>query len=76
MWMTLIDVGLKLVGWLFNRSAVSKKQKEAFLAFYEAYEKMGNASARQRDSVDEQIRDFKKKANEKVIEPDGTLRED
>ena len=73
MWSIAIEIGLKLIGWLFDRSKKSKEQKEAFLKFYESYERLGNSSAAQRKDVNEQIRDFQTKEDEGKAGPDGTL---
>ena len=61
MWMTLIDVGLKVVGWFFNRSKVSAEQKEKFLEFYKAYSERENSSAAQRDDAEKQLKDLELK---------------
>ncbi len=56
---SLLPTLFKLVGWIINRGNVSKEQRESFLSFYAAYEKLGNASARQHDEVNDQLNDLK-----------------
>lgn len=77
MWTIAIEVGLKIIGWLFNRSAISKEQKEAFLEFYESYERLGNSSAAQRDDVNGQIKDFmEKEGSQGTTASDGVIKSD
>lgn len=61
MWMTLLTVGLDIVGWMIRRSKVSKEQKEKFLAFYKAYSEEVNASVEQRKDAEAQLKDLEQK---------------
>lgn len=59
-WTSILSVGLKLIGWFFDRAKVSKEQKEAFLRFYKEYETLGNASVRQKDDIERQLEEIDK----------------
>jgi len=55
-----IPIILKLLQWAFGKSDISKEQKEAFLKFYEAHEKLGNQSVKEMDDINKQLEELKK----------------
>ena len=56
----IIPTLLKLLGWLYGRSRISKERKENFLAFYKADEKLGNSSVKQHDDIQNQLDELDK----------------
>ena len=52
---TAISVLLNILLWIFKRSNASDAKKKNFIAFYEAHEKLGNDSAKQNDSIKDQL---------------------
>lgn len=60
MWVLLIELMLKLLGWLLDRGAVTTEQKKAYLKFISAYDEMGNNSLKHHDEVKKQLEDLKK----------------
>lgn len=60
-----IPVIFQIIGWLIEKSNASKEQKESYLAFISAYNKMGNASKKQYDDINSQLDDFNEKDSTK-----------
>ncbi len=59
MWILLIELVLKLLGWVLDRGAVTVEQKKAYLKFIAAYDEMGNNSLKAHDEVKKQLDDLK-----------------
>jgi len=57
MWIAIIEVALKLVGWGIDKSKLNADQKKSFLEFYELWRKQKNSSVGQKEDVDNQLKE-------------------
>jgi len=55
---TIIEVVLKLVGWLLDKSAANQEAKRRYVEFVESYKKKKSLSAEQYDDVKKQVDDL------------------
>ena len=59
-WMTILDLGVKIIAWFLGRSQKTEQQKKDFLAFVKKYKDRKNSSVNQQDDVNKQLEDISK----------------
>lgn len=58
MWEFIFGVGLKLLGYLFDKFEQDKEMRERFYNFYRAYNLRKNKSVQHRRDVESQLEDL------------------